>query len=94
VYAYAVLPREGVQCQRLRSTYNNFLLDGIDNNPAPRRQGYSTGGAPFSRHHQFKGSPATTAPVRPRGGAVVNVVMRSGTNQFHGTGMSSCAIPS
>ena len=43
IYAYAVPPREGAfNVNGMRSTYNNFLLDGVDNNA------YSTSNQGFS----------------------------------------------
>ena len=73
----------------LRSTYNNFLLDGLDNNA------YSTSNQGFS-NQVAQPSPDAIAEFKVIlgnysaeygrvGGAVVNVAMRSGTNQLHGT---------
>lgn len=86
----ATTPREGsFNVNGMRSTYNNFLLDGMDNNA------YSTSNQGFS-NQVARPSPDAVAEFRVItsnfsaeygrvGGAVVNVVMRSGTNQFHGT---------
>src|SRR5690349_8037752 len=73
----------------MRSTYNNFLLDGLDNNA------YSTSNQGFSNQvaipspdgvAEFKVITSNFSAEYGRvGGAVVNVVMRSGTNQLHGT---------
>jgi hypothetical protein len=90
IYAYAVPPREGAfNANGMRSTYNNFMLDGIDNNPySTSNQGYSNQVAQPSPDAiaEFKVITGNYSAEYGRvGGAVVNVVMRSGTNQFHGT---------
>src|SRR6266550_3136267 len=83
-------PREGAfNVNGMRSTYNNFLLDGLDNNA------YSTSNQGFS-NQVAQPSPDAIAEFKVIlgnysaeygrvGGAVVNVAMRSGTNQLHGT---------
>lgn len=73
----------------LRSTYNNFLLDGVDNNA------YGTSNQGFSNQvvqpspdavEEFKVQTNNySAEFGRSGGAVVNVSMRSGTNALHGT---------
>jgi hypothetical protein len=83
-------PREGAfNVNGMRSTYNNFLLDGMDNNA------YSTSNQGFSNQvanpspdavAEFKVITSNFSAEYGRvGGAVVNAVMRSGTNQIHGT---------
>ena len=83
-------PREGAfNVNGMRSTYNNFLLDGIDNNAySTSNQGFSNQVAQPSPDAvaEFKVITSNFSAEYGRvGGAVVNVVMRSGTNQFHGT---------
>ena len=83
-------PREGsVNVNGMRSTYNNFLLDGMDNNAySTSNQGYSNQVAQPSPDAvaEFKVITSNFSAEYGRvGGAVVNVVMRSGTNQLHGT---------
>ena len=90
IYAYAVPPREGAfNVNGMRSTYNNFLLDGIDNNAySTSNQGYSNQVAQPSPDAiaEFKVITSNYSAEYGRvGGAVVNAAMRSGTNQFHGT---------
>ena len=90
VSAYAVPPREGAfNVNGMRSTYNNFLLDGLDNNAySTSNQGYSNQVAQPSPDAiaEFKVITSNYSAEYGRvGGAVVNAVMRSGTNQFHGT---------
>ena len=83
-------PREGAfNVNGMRSTYNNFLLDGLDNNAyGPSNQGYSAQVVQPSPDAiaEFKVITSNYSAEYGRvGGAVVNAVMRSGTNQFHGT---------
>jgi hypothetical protein len=73
----------------LRSTVNNFLLDGLDNNA------YGTSNQSFSNQvvqvspdavAEFKVQTNTySAEFGRSGGAVINASYRSGTNQFHGS---------
>ena len=90
IYAYAVPPREGAfNANGFRSTYNNFMLDGVDNNAySTSNQGYSNQVAQPSPDAiaEFKVITSNYSAEYGRvGGAVVNAAMRSGTNQFHGT---------
>ena len=83
-------PREGsFNVNGMRSTYNNFLLDGLDNNMyGTSNQGYSSQTVQPSPDAIAEFKVITTnysAEYGRVGGAVVNAVMRSGTNQFHGT---------
>ncbi len=83
-------PREGAfNVNGMRSTYNNFLMDGLDNNS------YGTSNQNYSSQ-VVQPSPDALAEFRVItsnfsaeygrvGGGVVNAVLRSGTNQFHGT---------
>ncbi len=83
-------PREGAfNVNGMRSTYNNFLMDGLDNNS------YGTSNQNYSSQ-VVQPSPDALAEFRVItsnfsaeygrvAGGVVNAVMRSGTNQFHGT---------
>lgn len=83
-------PREGAfNVNGMRSTYNNFLMDGVDNNSyGPSNQNYSS--------QVVQPSPDALAEFRVItsnfsaeygrvGGGVVNAVLRSGTNHIHGT---------
>jgi len=83
-------PREGAfNVNGMRSTYNNFLLDGIDNNAyGTSNQGFSAQAVQPSPDAiaEFKLITSNYSAEYGRvGGAIVNAVMRSGTNQFHGT---------
>src|SRR5205085_9851276 len=91
IAANAVTPREGAfNVNGMRSTYNNFLLDGQDNNA------YSTSNQGFSNQvanpspdavAEFKVITSNFSAEYGRvGGTVVNAVIRSGTNQLPGTG--------
>jgi Carboxypeptidase regulatory-like domain/TonB dependent receptor/TonB-dependent Receptor Plug Domain len=83
-------PREGAfNVNGMRSTYNSFLLDGADNNAySTSNQGYSAQVAQPSPDAiaEFKVITSNYAAEYGRvGGAVVNAIMKSGTNAFHGT---------
>ena len=83
-------PREGAfNVNGMRSTYNNFLLDGLDNNAyGTSNQGYSAQLVQLSPDAiaEFKVITSNYSAEYGRvGGAVVNAVMKSGTNAFHGT---------
>jgi hypothetical protein len=71
-----------------RSEFNNFLLDGIDNNAyATSNQGFSNQAIPPSPDaiNQFRAETNNySAEFGRASGAVVNVSINSGTNQFHG----------
>ena len=83
-------PREAAfNVNGMRSTYNNFLLDGLDNNMyGTSNQGYSSQTVQPSPDAIAEFKVITTnysAEYGRVGGAVVNAVLKSGTNQFHGT---------
>ncbi len=83
-------PREAAfNVNGMRSTYNNFLLDGIDNNAySPSNQGYSSQVVQASPDAiaEFKVITSNFSAEYGRvGGGVINAALRSGTNQFHGT---------
>ena len=83
-------PREGAfNVNGMRSTYNNFLLDGLDNNAySPSNQGYSSQVVQPSPDAiaEFKVITSNFSAEYGRvGGGVINTALRSGTNQFHGT---------
>jgi hypothetical protein len=73
----------------MRSTYNSFLLDGVDNNAySTSNQGYANEVAQPSPDAiaEFKVITSNYSAEYGRvGGAVVNAATRSGTNQIHGT---------
>jgi hypothetical protein len=72
----------------LRSVYNNFLLDGVDNNfYGTTNQGYSNQASQPSPDSvaEFRMSVnAYSAEYGRTGGAVMNVSTRSGSNDYHG----------
>jgi hypothetical protein len=83
-------PREGAfNVNGMRSTYNFFLVDGMDNTAyGTSNQGYSAQVVQLSPDAlaEFRVITSNYSAEYGRvGGAVVNAVMRSGTNQFHGT---------
>ena len=73
----------------LRATFNNFLLDGIDNNAyGSSNQSFSSQVVQVSPDAiaEFKIQTNTySAEFGRSGGAVINASYRSGTNKFHGT---------
>ena len=82
-------PREGAfNVNGLRSTFNNFLIDGVDNNA------YGTSNQGFSNQVMQPPPDAVgefrvvtnnqSAEYGRAAGATVNVAYRSGSNQFHG----------
>src|SRR5256885_2092549 len=83
--------REGAfNVNGLRSTFNNFLIDGVDNNA------YGTSNQGFSNQVMQPPPDAVgefrvvtnnqSAEYGRAAGATVNVAYRSGANQFHGDG--------
>ena len=84
-------PREGAfNVNGLRSTFNNFLIDGVDNNA------YGTSNQGFSNQVMQPPPDAVgefrvvtnnaSAEYGRAAGATVNVMYRSGTNRFHTDG--------
>jgi hypothetical protein len=83
-------PREAAyNVNGMRSTYNNFLLDGLDNNAySSSNQGYSSQVVQPSPDaiNEFKVLTSDFSAEYGRvGGGVINAALRSGTNEFHGT---------
>jgi len=72
----------------LRSVYNNYLLDGLDNNfYGTSNQGFSNQVVQLSPDAVAEFQVVTnnmSAEYGRAGGATINVVTRYGTNQFHG----------
>ena len=84
-------PREAAfNVNGMRSTYNNFLLDGVDNNEdGTSNQGYSAQVVQASPDavNEFKVITNNYSAEYGRvGGAVVSAALKSGTNEFHGSG--------
>jgi len=89
-FAPNATPREGAfNVNGMRSTYNNFLMDGLDNNSyGTSNQGYSSQVVQPSPDAiaEFKILTSNFSAEYGRvGGAVVNAALRSGTNDIHGT---------
>ncbi len=83
-------PREGsFNVNGLRSTFNNFLLDGIDNNAyGTSNQGFSNQvmQPPPDAVAEFKVvTNNMSAEYGRAGGATINVAYQSGTNRFRGS---------
>ena len=84
-------PREGTfNVNGLRSTFNNFLIDGVDNNAyGTSNQGFSNQvmQPPPDAIGEFKVvTNNISAEYGRAAGATVNVVYQSGGNRFHGAG--------
>jgi Carboxypeptidase regulatory-like domain/TonB-dependent Receptor Plug Domain/TonB dependent receptor len=84
-------PREGAfNVNGLRSTFNNFLIDGVDNNAyGTSNQGFSNQvmQPPPDAIGEFKVvTNNTSAEYGRAAGATINVNYRSGTNALHGSG--------
>jgi uncharacterized protein (DUF2141 family) len=71
-----------VQANGLTATNNNFLLDGFDNNE--QQIGFEIVQPPIDAIGEFKMQTNGFGADIGKGGAVVNVVLKSGTNDFHG----------
>ncbi len=89
-FSPSATPREGAfNVNGMRSTYNNFLLDGIDNNSyGTSNQNYSAQVVQPSPDAiaEFKVITSNFSAEYGRvGGGIVNAALRSGSNQFHGT---------
>lgn len=89
-YAVANPPREAsFNVNGQRSTFNNFLLDGVDNNAyGTSNQGFSNQviNLPPDAIAEFRVvTNNMSAEYGRTSGAMINAAMRSGTNQFHGT---------
>ncbi|MGA1999615.1 MAG: TonB-dependent receptor [Terriglobales bacterium] len=75
----------------VRGVYSSYLVDGADNNNAFFAQARGRYRAPYQFSNEvvqeFRVSSNTYgAELGRAGGAVINVVTRSGSNHFHGTG--------
>ncbi len=88
--ATSAAPREGAfNVNGLRSTYNNFLLDGVDNNAyGTSNQGFANQVAQPSPDAVAEFKVITnnySAEFGRSGGATIDVATKSGTNDIHGT---------
>src|SRR5262249_15285479 len=87
--SYGVPPPESaVNVNGMRSSQNNFLIDGVDNNfYGTSNQGFTNQVVQLSPDaaQEFKVETSSySAEYGRAGGAIVNVSVRSGTNQLHG----------
>ena len=71
-----------IQANGLSATNNNFLLDGFDNNE--QQIGFEVIQPSVDAIAEFKMQTNNFAADIGKGGAVINVALKSGTNQFHG----------
>ena len=89
-YAFANPPREGAfNVNGQRSIFNNFLMDGVDNNAyGTSNQGFSNQVVQATPDALQEFKVVTVLPSAEYGrssGAVINAAFRSGTNAFHGS---------
>ncbi|MEJ7605741.1 MAG: carboxypeptidase regulatory-like domain-containing protein [Bryobacteraceae bacterium] len=89
-YAVANPPREAsFNVNGQRSTFNNFLLDGVDNNAyGTSNQGFSSQvvNLPPDAISEFRiVTNNMSAEYGRTSGAMINAAMKTGTNGFHGT---------
>jgi Carboxypeptidase regulatory-like domain/TonB-dependent Receptor Plug Domain/TonB dependent receptor len=87
--AYGVPPRDAsFNVNGMRSSQNNFLIDGVDNNfYGTSNQGFTNQVVQLSPDaaQEFKVETSSySAEYGRAGGAIVNVSVRGGTNQYHG----------
>lgn len=75
---------EALTANGMRSTHNNYMLDGVDNNEV--QLGLAVLLPSIDALQEFKVQTANYSAEYGRGaGAVVNLIMKSGTNELHGT---------
>ena len=89
-YAFANPPRDGAfNVNGQRSVFNNFLMDGIDNNAyGTSNQGFSNQVVQASPDALAEFKVVTALPSAEYGrssGAIINAAFKSGTNGFHGS---------
>ena len=72
-----------IQANGLTATNNNFLLNGFDNNE--QQIGIEVIQPPIDAIQEFKVQTNSFGADIGRGGAVVNLVLKSGTNKLHGS---------
>jgi hypothetical protein len=72
-----------IQVNGLTATNNNFLLNGFDNNE--QQIGFEIVQPSVDAIQEFKVQANNAGADIGRGGAVVNVVLKSGTNRLHGS---------
>jgi len=72
-----------IQVNGLWATNNNYLLNGFDNNE--QQIGFELIEPPIDAIQEFKVQTNNFGADIGKGGAVVNVVTKAGTNQFHGS---------
>ena len=72
-----------IQVNGLWATNNNYLLNGFDNNE--QQIGFELVEPPIDAIQEFKVQTNNFGADIGKGGAVVNVLTKSGTNRFHGS---------
>src|SRR5262245_21391351 len=87
--AYGSTPRDAsFNVNGMRSSQNNFILDGVDNNfYGTSNQGFTNQVVQLSPDavQEFRVETSSySAEYGRAGGAIINVSLRSGSNEFHG----------
>ena len=77
----------------MRTRDNNFLLDGVDNNELNLNTVIMFPSVDAIEEFKVQTSTYSAEFGRANGG-VVNLQIKSGTNEFHGSGFDSCAMTS
>ena len=75
---------QGLSVNGLEENANTYILDGVYNNQI--NQGLIAVLPPLEAIQEFTLETSNFMPEVGRGGAVMNVTLKSGTNQFHGSG--------
>lgn len=73
---------QGLSVNGLRQSANSYILDGVYNDEED--QGLMAILPPIEAIQEFKFETSNFMPEVGRGGGVMNVVLKSGTNQYHG----------
>jgi len=89
-YAFANPPRDGAfNVNGQRSVFNNFMMDGIDNNAyGTSNQGFSNQVVQATPDALAEFKVVTSLPSAEYGrssGAIINASFKSGTNEIHGS---------
>ena len=89
-YAFSNPPRDGAfNVNGQRSVFNNFLMDGVDNNAyGTSNQGFSNQVVQASPDALAEFKVVTALPSAEYGrssGAIINAAFKSGTNEIHGS---------
>src|SRR4030095_14391498 len=74
--------KQGLSANGQSESSNTYIVDGVYNNQ--NNQGLIAVLPPLEAIHEYTLETSNFLPEIGRGGAMMNVVLKSGTNQFHG----------